>query len=57
MNIINKILVNDTEIQFSIRNEIIYILKIIMEQNYFQFYQKYYKQTEGLAMGAQHWQY
>jgi hypothetical protein len=23
-----------------------------MEQNYFQFYQKYYKQTEGLAMGA-----
>jgi hypothetical protein len=29
------------------------ILKVIIEQNYFQFDQKYYKQTEGLAMGAQ----
>jgi hypothetical protein len=52
MNIINKILENDTEIQFNIRNEIICILKIVMEQNYFQFDQKYYKQTEGLAMGT-----
>jgi hypothetical protein len=26
-----------------------------MEQNYFQFYQQYYKQTERLAMGAPTW--
>jgi hypothetical protein len=43
INIINNILENNTEIQFNVRNEIIYILKIVMEQNYFQFYQKYYK--------------
>jgi glutamine synthetase type III len=30
----------------------IYILKVILEQNYFQFDQKYYKKREGLAMGA-----
>jgi hypothetical protein len=45
--IINNILENNTEIQSKIRKEIIYILKIIIEQNYFQFDQKYYKQTEG----------
>jgi hypothetical protein len=32
--------------------EIIYILKIILEQNYFQYDKQHYKQTEGLAMGA-----
>jgi hypothetical protein len=27
-------------------------MSIIMKQNYFQFGQQYYEQTEGLAMGA-----
>jgi hypothetical protein len=45
MNITNNILENNTEIQSKIRKEIIYILKVITEQNYFQFDQKYYKQT------------
>jgi hypothetical protein len=35
INIINNILDNNVEIQFNIRNEIIYILKRVMEQNYF----------------------
>jgi hypothetical protein len=51
INVINNILENNIEIQSKIQREIIYILKLIMEQNYFQFDQKYYKQTEGLAMG------
>jgi hypothetical protein len=29
------------------------ILGIVLEQNYFQTDQEYYKQTDGLAMGAQ----
>jgi hypothetical protein len=52
INIINAILDNNTEIQSNIRTELTYILKIVMEQNYFQFDQKYYKQIDGLAMGA-----
>jgi hypothetical protein len=52
INIINNILDNNVEIQSNIRKDIIYILKTMMEQNYFQFDQKYYKQMEGLAMGA-----
>jgi hypothetical protein len=35
-----------------VNKEIIHILEIIMEQNYFQFNQEYYKQIDGLAMGA-----
>jgi hypothetical protein len=34
------------------QKEIIDILKIILEQNYFEFNKQFYKQTEGLAMGA-----
>jgi hypothetical protein len=49
---INNILENNAEIQLNIRNKIIYILKTILEQKYFQFDQQYYKQTERLAMGA-----
>jgi hypothetical protein len=30
----------------------IHILKTVLEQNYFQVDQEYYKQTDGLAMGA-----
>jgi hypothetical protein len=37
INIINDILENNTEIQLNIQNEIIYILKIVMEQNCLQF--------------------
>jgi hypothetical protein len=32
--------------------EIMDILEIILEQNYFEFNKQFYKQTEGLAMGA-----
>jgi hypothetical protein len=52
INIISNILDNNVEIQSNICKVIIYILKIVMEQNYFQFDQKYYKQMRGLAMGA-----
>jgi hypothetical protein len=34
------------------QKELINILRTILEQNYFEFNQQYYKQTEGLAMGA-----
>jgi hypothetical protein len=42
-------------IVFRVRNkqkETIHILGTILEQNYFQVDQEYYKQTDGLAMGA-----
>jgi hypothetical protein len=50
INISNNILENNTLLHLNIWNKIIYILKTILEQNYFQFDQQYYKQTEGLAM-------
>jgi hypothetical protein len=34
------------------QKEILHILQTILEQNYFQFNQQYYKQTNGLAMGT-----
>jgi hypothetical protein len=43
---------NSIEIEVNTWKEIIYIMRIIMRQNYFQFDQQYYEQTEGLAMGA-----
>jgi hypothetical protein len=45
LNIINSILENNIEIQLNIQNEIIYVLKIVMKQNYLQFDQQYYQQT------------
>jgi hypothetical protein len=36
----------------NIRIDILHILQTLMEQNYSQFYQKHYKQTDGLAMGT-----
>jgi hypothetical protein len=36
----------------NIQKKIMQILGIVIEQNYFQFNQEYYKQTNGLAMGA-----
>jgi uncharacterized coiled-coil protein SlyX len=51
-NIINNILENNIEIETNTREEIIFIMSVIMKQNFFQFDQQYYEQTEGLAMGA-----
>jgi hypothetical protein len=51
MNTVNTILENlgtETKVQ----KEIMQILRTVVEQNYFQFDQEYYKQTDGLAMGA-----
>jgi hypothetical protein len=47
-----NVLENNTGVKKTTQNEIIHILKMILEQNYFQFDQQYYSQTEGLAMGA-----
>jgi hypothetical protein len=52
INIIEHIMENCSEITQTDKEEIINILESLMEQNYFQFNQQYYKQTEGLAMGA-----
>jgi hypothetical protein len=46
INIINTIIENNQEIGRNIQKE------TMLEQNYFQVDQKYYKQTDGLAMGA-----
>jgi hypothetical protein len=51
-NIINNIIENNNEIQSNTLREVIRTLKVMMEQNYFLFDQKNYKQTGGLAMGA-----
>jgi hypothetical protein len=52
INITDNVLENKVEIEASTRKEIIFIMGIIMKQNYFQFDQQYYEQTEGLAMGV-----
>jgi hypothetical protein len=52
INIIKNIMENDPEIKKDEQEEIINILKSMMDQYYFQFNQQYYKQTVGLAMGA-----
>jgi hypothetical protein len=52
INITNNILENNIEIEVSTWKEIIHIMRTIIKQNYFQFDQQYYEQTEGLAMGA-----
>jgi hypothetical protein len=52
LNIIKNIMESDPEIKNAEQEEMINILKIMMEQNYFRFIQQYYKQTEVLAMGA-----
>jgi hypothetical protein len=51
INIINNIL-KKTVISKNSRKEIVHTLQVVMEQNYFQIDQQYYKQTDGLAMGA-----
>jgi hypothetical protein len=52
INIIKKILQNNNKIEKNIQKETVHILETIIEQNYFQFDQEYYKQTDGLAMGT-----
>jgi hypothetical protein len=52
INIISNIIHNIQGIETNVHKEIIHILEIIMEQNYFQFNQEYYKQIDGLAMEA-----
>jgi hypothetical protein len=49
---ITNVLENNIEIEGSTRKEIMHIMRIIMRQNYLQFDQQYYEQTEGLAMEA-----
>jgi hypothetical protein len=43
---------NNNNINEDVKTEIENLINIIIEQNYFQFNNKYYKQKEGLAMGA-----
>jgi hypothetical protein len=50
--IICNTLGSNPEINMNIRKEILHILETVMEQNYFQSDQQYYKQTDGLAMCA-----
>jgi hypothetical protein len=52
LNIIRNIMESGPETKKVQEEEIINILKLIMEQNYFRFNQQYYKQTEGLEMDA-----
>jgi hypothetical protein len=52
MNIISNILENNQEMDRNIQKETLHILQTVMEQNYFQVDQEYFKQTDGLAMGA-----
>jgi hypothetical protein len=57
INIINNTLENNKETEKNIQKEITHIVKTVIEQNYFQFDQEYYKQTDELAMEPQHHQY
>jgi hypothetical protein len=52
LNIIENIMESDPEIKKAEQEEVINILKSMMEQNYLRSNQQYYKQTKGLAMGA-----
>jgi hypothetical protein len=52
ISIINNILQNNHEIEDKIKTEITHTLKTVIDQNYFQFDLEYYKQNDGLAMGA-----
>jgi hypothetical protein len=51
INIISNIINEDKDINKNYQQKIIHILKVVLEQNYFQT-DEYYKQTDGLAMGA-----
>jgi hypothetical protein len=50
-NIITEIL-NKLNINIQITNEIILIIKTILDQNYFRYNNQFFQQIEGLPMGA-----
>jgi hypothetical protein len=52
INIVNSITENNHEIDRKAQKEIMHMLGTVLEQNYFQVDQEYYKQTDGLAMGV-----
>jgi hypothetical protein len=52
INIVKNILQHNYEIEEKTKVIIIHILKSILDQNYSQFDLGYYKQNDGLAMGA-----
>jgi hypothetical protein len=45
--VLTFIVEGNQQINFNIQKEILFILETVMEQNYFQFDQHYYKQTKG----------
>jgi hypothetical protein len=51
LNIANKLFVNN-RVEKQNRKEIMMILKMIMNQNYFQYKEKFYKPATGVAMGS-----
>jgi hypothetical protein len=51
LNIANKLLVNNW-VEKQNRKDIMMILKMIMNQNYFQYEEKFYKPATGVAMGS-----
>jgi hypothetical protein len=51
-NIIKNILSSDHYTRKDEKEELLHILNMIAEQNYFQFNNKFFKQDEELAMGA-----
>jgi hypothetical protein len=52
ISIICNLLGGNPEINMNIQKEILHTLKMVMEQNYFQFDQHYYKQTDELMVSA-----
>jgi hypothetical protein len=49
---ITKSILQNHNTNINIQKEILQLMNTILEQNYFQYDQKYYKHTDGLAMGA-----
>jgi hypothetical protein len=52
INIINSILEGNKETNRSTQKEIVYLLQTVWNRIILNFTQQYYKQTDGLAMGA-----
>jgi hypothetical protein len=58
VEVINKIkTITENNLSTLEQKELIDIIRTTLKQNYLEFNQQYYKQTEGLAMGAPHPQY
>ena len=52
LEITKSLLISIATLNHEIVNEIINLTKVILEQNYFTFDNKYYLQQDGLAMGS-----